>query len=100
MSICYEDGHLRSAEFDQRTRQIPWQQFRDAVDRVIGDPPQHLAQIEFWIEPVELGCSCLGCLGIFRTLHHRGGEYLDELKIGRDEDEGISAARDLRRFGR
>jgi len=56
VSICVTDGHLRSAEFDQRTREIPGKKLLSAVDRVIGNPPQHLAKVEFWIERVELGC--------------------------------------------
>ena len=48
------DGHLRIREI---SGQIPGQQLVDAVDRMIGNPSQDLAQIEFRIESVELGCS-------------------------------------------
>jgi len=34
---------------------VPGQQFCDAVDRVIGDAAEHLAQVGFGIEAVELG---------------------------------------------
>ena len=37
--------------------QVPGQKFVDAVDGVISDTFQHMAQIEFRIEAVELGCS-------------------------------------------
>ena len=35
--------------------EIPRQQFVDAVDGMVGDAGQHLAQIGFGIEAVELG---------------------------------------------
>ena len=34
---------------------VPGQQFGDAIDWVIGDAAEHLVQIGFGIEPVELG---------------------------------------------
>jgi hypothetical protein len=34
---------------------VPGQQLCDAVDRVIGDAAEHLAQVGFGIEAVELG---------------------------------------------
>jgi hypothetical protein len=39
-----------------RCGEVPGQQFVDAADWMIGDPIQHLAHVEFRIEPVELGC--------------------------------------------
>lgn len=36
---------------------VPWQQFFDAVDRVLSDAGEDMAEIEFWIDPVELGGS-------------------------------------------
>ena len=36
---------------------VPGQQFGDAVDGMVGDTADHLAQIGFWIEAVELGGS-------------------------------------------
>ena len=35
--------------------EVPGQQFGDAVDRVIGDAREHVAQVGFGIEAVELG---------------------------------------------
>jgi hypothetical protein len=40
-----------------RNTEIPGQQLINAVDRVIGNPLQHLAQVEFRIDSVEFGCS-------------------------------------------
>jgi hypothetical protein len=37
--------------------EIPGQQFRNAIDGMIGDTFQYMAQVEFRIEAVELGCS-------------------------------------------
>jgi hypothetical protein len=36
--------------------QVPGQEFLDAVDRVIGDAREHLAQVCFWVQAVELCC--------------------------------------------
>ena len=38
-------------------REIPGQQFGDAIDRVVSDARQHLAQIGFRIKAIELGRS-------------------------------------------
>jgi len=35
----------------------PGQQFADAIDGMVGDARQHLTEISFRIEAVELGCS-------------------------------------------
>ena len=40
--------------FEQRLRNIPGQQFCDAIDRVIGNAREHLAQIGFGIQAVQL----------------------------------------------
>jgi hypothetical protein len=37
---------------------VPGQEFVDAVDRMIGDALQDMAQIEFRIKSVKLGSSC------------------------------------------
>ena len=34
---------------------VPRQQLLDAVDRMLGDAPKHVAQVRFGIEPIELG---------------------------------------------
>jgi len=36
-------------------RHVPGQQFVDAVDRMVGDAFEHVAQVRLGIEPVELG---------------------------------------------
>ncbi len=35
-------------------RQIPWQEFVDAIDWIIGDHAQHMPEVGFRIYPVEL----------------------------------------------
>src|SRR5271155_2033793 len=40
---------------DRNSREIPWQEILDAVDRMIGDAGQHISEIRFGIETVELG---------------------------------------------
>src|SRR5579875_921596 len=37
--------------------EIPGQELVDAVDGMIGDLFEHASEIEFWIQPVELGRS-------------------------------------------
>jgi hypothetical protein len=37
---------------------IPWQQFADAIDRLVSDVHEHVTQIAFGIQPVEVGGSC------------------------------------------
>ena len=32
---------------------VPWQQLLDALDRVLADASQHVAQVGFWIEAVQ-----------------------------------------------
>jgi hypothetical protein len=34
---------------------IPWQEVCDAIDRVVCDTPEDIAQVGFWIDAVELG---------------------------------------------
>ena len=36
----------------------PREQLVDSVDRVIGDARDDVAQVGFWVEPVELGGLC------------------------------------------
>ena len=36
-------------------REVPGQEFLDAVDRMVGDAGQHVAEIRFGIETVEFG---------------------------------------------
>ena len=64
VSTCRVCGHIRCLcgalrSADRRggrpRRDIPGQQFADAVDRVVGDAAEHVAQVGFGIEPVELG---------------------------------------------
>jgi hypothetical protein len=43
-------GHFGRCGFE-----VPRQQFGDAVDGMVGDTGQHLAQIGFRIEAIELG---------------------------------------------
>ena len=38
-------------------RDVPWQEFFDLVDRMVGDLFEHVMKIEFGVEPVELGRS-------------------------------------------
>jgi hypothetical protein len=35
-------------------RQIPWQEFLDVANRMIGDSGQHSSKVELRIEPIEL----------------------------------------------
>ena len=49
-------GHLRSGGILLGRGEIPGREFLDAVDGVISDPIEHAAEIEFRIQPVELGC--------------------------------------------
>lgn len=35
----------------------PGQQFVDAVDWVIGDATQHVAEVRLWVEVIEPGCA-------------------------------------------
>jgi hypothetical protein len=35
--------------------QVPGQQFSDVLNGMVGDLTEHRAQVEFWIEAVELG---------------------------------------------
>ena len=37
--------------------EVPRQQLLDAVDGMIGDAFEHVAQIEFWIKAIQLGCA-------------------------------------------
>ncbi len=43
---CYVCGGIR--------RDVPGQQFCDAVDRVVGDVGQHVPQVAFRVDAVEL----------------------------------------------
>jgi len=56
VSTMISNGHLRLSELVLKRGEVPGQQLGDAVDRVIGNPLQDLAQIEFRIKSVELGC--------------------------------------------
>ena len=51
MSTYFLDGHLTFSEVGwQRGGEIPWQQFPQTIDWMIGDAFEDVAQIEFWIE--------------------------------------------------
>ncbi len=41
--------------FWQGVGEMPWQQFLDAVDGMLGDAREHLAQVSFRIQAIELG---------------------------------------------
>jgi hypothetical protein len=41
-------------------REVPGQEFLDAVDRMIGDAGQHVSEIGFGIETVEFGAADQG----------------------------------------
>src|ERR1039458_9955930 len=45
----------RWGRYDRLGRHVPGQQFGDAVDGVLGNAREHVAQIGFGIESVELG---------------------------------------------
>ena len=36
-------------------RYVPWQQLVDLANGVVGDAFEDVVEIEFWVEPVELG---------------------------------------------
>jgi hypothetical protein len=42
---------------DWTCEEVPGQQLVDAVDGMIGDALEHMAQIEFRIEAIQLGCA-------------------------------------------
>jgi hypothetical protein len=42
---------------------IPWQQFLDAIDGMVGDTREHVAQILFGIQAVEFGRADQGIEG-------------------------------------
>lgn len=48
-------GHLRSSEIGLRRSEVPGQHFVDARDGQIGDAFQHVLQIAFRIDAVQLG---------------------------------------------
>ncbi len=50
-------GHLFRCVLCLGEGEVPWQQIRDPADGVVWDPFEHLMEIEFGIEPVELGAS-------------------------------------------
>ncbi len=55
MSTYFLDGHLTFSEVGwQRGGEIPWQQFPQTIDWMIGDALEDVAQIEFRIESMEL----------------------------------------------
>src|SRR5712664_1854099 len=56
----------------------PGQEFLDAVDRMIGDAGQHVAEIRFGVETVEFG-------GADQTVN-RGGALTDSIGAGEKED--------------
>jgi hypothetical protein len=35
--------------------EVPWQQFHDPADGLVGDPFEDLVQVQFGVKPVELG---------------------------------------------
>jgi hypothetical protein len=45
---------------DWTCEEVPGQQLVDAVDGMIGDALEHMAQIEFRIEAIQLGCTQKG----------------------------------------
>jgi len=36
---------------------VPWQRLFDAIDRMVGDAPEHITQIGFWVQAAEFGRS-------------------------------------------
>src|ERR1700723_1241821 len=47
------NGHLRSIEIALRRGEIPGQQFVNAINRMVGDPFEHTAEVELRIETVQ-----------------------------------------------
>ena len=56
-------------------REVPRQEFVDAVDRVVGDAGQHVAEIGFGIENVEFGVTdqAVDCGGLLACGIGAGG---------------------------
>ena len=52
VSMKLAHGHLRSGEIVRKCGEIPGQQLVDAVDRVIGGPFEHAAEIKFQSSPL------------------------------------------------
>lgn len=50
-------GHLFRCVLSPDEGEVPWQQISDPADGVVGDAFEHLMEIEFRIETVELGVS-------------------------------------------
>ncbi len=48
-------GHLFRCVLCRGEGEVPWQQIRDPADGMVGDAFEHLMEIEFRIETVELG---------------------------------------------
>ena len=56
---------------------VPGQEFFDSIDRVVGNPGEHVAEVGFWIDPVQFRSS--------NQAIHRGGTFASGVGSGKQK---------------